>query len=204
MDDGTGCVEINHTEYKKFVTPHWLAQSEERRQSAKAAPQLPTAPLPPMNPSHIPLGNWSIGRFTIRVKRGGVVEFDKVERLRSVQEEVNHWKQVMRLHETHYRRPFIIPPLLPPPEEVPLPPLSQRDRISGEALPKPLSNPAPPPPPVNEHLQVCLMLYVMAWVRPSQTPPSLRSRPHHSCRIRHLLNLPIFTLGHLHFISHSL
>jgi hypothetical protein len=169
VDDGTECVEINHTEYKKFAKPRWLAQLEESRRPTEAEgklPQLPTTLLPPMNPCHVPLENWSVGRFTIRVRKGTattrVVELDKVERLRSVQEEVNHWKQVMRLHETHYRRPFVIPSLPPPPADVALPPPPpQRDRTGGEA-PEPSSNPTPLPslPPVNEHLEVSQTLYI--------------------------------------------
>jgi hypothetical protein len=159
-------VEINHTEYKKFAKPR-LEKQEESRRSAKAKDQLPQhpTPLPPMIPCHVPLANWSIARFTIRVKRGTVariVELHKVEQLRSVQEEVNHWKQVMRLHETHYRQPFVIPSLPPPPVDVPPP--RPRDRPPQEAPPTtPRSNPVRPVSPVTVHTEVCSLAYFIVW-----------------------------------------
>jgi len=144
VDDGTGCVEINHTEYKKFAKPR-LEKQEESRRSAKAKDQLPQhpTPLPPMIPCHVPLANWSIARFTIRVKKGTVariVELHKVEQ---------------------YRQPFVIPSLPPPPVDVPPP--RPRDRAPQEAPPTPRSNPVRPVSPVTVHAEVCLLAYFILW-----------------------------------------
>lgn len=217
MDDGTGCVEINHTEYKTWATPPGIGKQEESRRSAQGRPSshedsnTTMQPLasPLMNPCHVPLDNWSIGRFTIRVRRtpatttniSRIVELHKVERLRSVQEEVNHWKQVMRLHEVQYRQPFVVPSLLPPPPaDVPLPappppPPPRRDRVTQETPPKPSSQPIPPIPAVIEVR--CMSWYEYPFLQLCSLP-----QKHCSCLIRHLLKLQISTLGHLHSTSH--
>jgi hypothetical protein len=204
-------VEINHTEYKEWAKPHEPTKQEKSRRSVHEDSNTTMQPLvsPLMNPRHVPLDNWSIGRFTIRVRRtpttanlSRIVELHKVERLRSVQEEVNHWKQVMRLHEAQYRQPFVVPPLLPPPApaDVPLPtpPPSQRrdrDRVTQEAPPKPSSQPVPPIPAVIEVR--CMSWHEYPFLQLCSLP-----QKHCSYLIRHLLKLRISTLGHLHSTSH--
>jgi len=209
-------VEINHTEYKQRAKPHGLSKQEEPRRSAQDRPSshggsnATMQPLasPLMNPCHIPLDNWSIGRFTIRVRRtpatttniSRIVELHKVERLRSVQEEVNHWKQVMRLHETQYRQPFVPSLLPPPPADVPFPtppppPRRDRDRVTQEAPPKSSSKPVSPVPAV-------IKVRCMSWCGYPFLQLCSLPQKHCSCLIRHLLKLQISTLGHLHSTSH--
>lgn len=165
VDDGTGCVEINHNEPKPPETTNQFRSK-------------PKDPLNPAHghgrqstPSHHPdtaasrgptriLPDWSIGRFVVRVRqtpKARFVDLVSMERLRSAQEEVDHWKHVMRLHETRYREPFVIPKFPPPPLIVAPPPTTPVKRGSSAKPSSPTQIRLIPPPisPVKEHVEVC-------------------------------------------------
>lgn len=67
------------------------------------------------------LPQWSIGQFTVQVNGNGPHRYVKAETLKllNLKEELEHWKTVVRAHETQYRRPFVIPALPPPPVVAP-------------------------------------------------------------------------------------
>ncbi|KAF8306108.1 hypothetical protein DL93DRAFT_2172274 [Clavulina sp. PMI_390] len=166
VDDGTGCLEVNDHERKAdFWAKRYGRPLKPQPQSAKAPRDQPIQPstmeqteATQYMENKKTLQHLAVVRLVIQIRdapMGRVANLVNKEVLQSAQQEVDHWNQVMQLHNTLYVRPFAMPTHPPPP--VTSAPESPQKPFVAVKTRETSQPPKPPPPkyvsPVKEHLK---------------------------------------------------